>query len=373
MFKLPSRLAAALALAASLLPAATAAAHPTTPAVEQALDRVVAAGAPGAIALADGHVSVSGVADLGSRRPLRADHRIRIGSVTKSFVAVVALQLVGEGRLRLDDTVGARLPGVLPYADGVTLRQLLDHTSGVPDDVPAVLREVLFGDPLRVWTPGQLIGLAGDAGLRFPAGAGWAYSNTDYVLAALMIERASGHSLERELADRILRPLHLHHTSFPVRAAALPAPASRGYSLDLDGQGRPQPGRLRDVSEYSPSFGWGSGNGVSTVRDLARFYRALLDGRLLSPSLRQEALTTVDTGRPGRRYGLGVEQLLTPRGTLVGHDGDIVGFSVRVRSSMDGRQQAIVAVNAKFAPEAVDPALDAALDATVGAALTRQR
>ena len=153
---------------AALLPAAPAAAAPATPAVQQALDRVVAAGAPGAIALAGGRVRVSGVADLRSRRPLHAHDRIRIGSVTKTFVAVVALQLVGEGRLRLDDTVGERLPGVLPYADGVTLRQLLDHTSGVPDDVPAVLRQVFDGDPLRVWTPGELVGLAGDDGLRFP-------------------------------------------------------------------------------------------------------------------------------------------------------------------------------------------------------------
>jgi D-alanyl-D-alanine carboxypeptidase len=370
MSKLRSRLTAALVIAAGLLPAATAAAHPTRPAVQRALDRVVAAGAPGAIALAGGHVSASGVADVRSRRPLRAGDRIRIASVTKTFVAVVALQLVGEGRLRLDDTVGARLPGVLPYADGVTLRQLLDHSSGIPDDVPTVLMQVFHGDPLRVWTPAQLIGLAADKPPRFPAGAGWAYSNTDYVLAALMIERATGHSLERELADRILRPLHLRHTSFPVGQAVLPAPAPHGYSLDLDARGRPQPGPLRDVSRYSPSFGWGAGNGVSDVRDLARFYRALLDGRLLSPWLRRQALTTVATGQPGRRYGLGIELRQTPLGTLAGHDGDILGFSVRVRSSLDGRRQAIVAVNAKFAPDAVEPALDAALDATVRAALT---
>jgi D-alanyl-D-alanine carboxypeptidase len=329
MSALHSRLAAALVLAAGLLPAAAAAAPPTAPAVQRALDRLVAAGAPGAIALADGHVSVSGVADLRTRRPLRAGDRIRIGSVTKTFVAVVALQLVGEGRLALDDTVGARLPGVLPYADGVTLRQLLDHTSGVPDDVPAVLMQIFHGDPLRIWTPGQLIGLAGNDGLRFPAGAGWAYSNTDYVLAALMIERATGHSLERELADRIVRPLGLRRTSFPVRAATLPAPASHGYSLELDAHGRPQPGPLRDVSRSSPSFGWGSANGVSDVRDLARFYRALLDGRLLSPWLLREALTTVDTGQPGRRYGLGIER----RGALASAPASTSGARRSLRST----------------------------------------
>lgn len=337
------------------------------PRVQRALDRVVDAGAPGAVALADGRVTTSGVADLRSRRPLRGRQRIRIGSVTKTFVAVVALQLIGEGRLRLDDTVGARLPGVLPRADGATLRQLLDHTSGVPDDVPSALREVFHGNPLRVWTAEDLVALAAAAPPRFPPGDGWAYSNTDYVLAALMIERATGRSLEREITERIMRPLRLGHTSFPVREASLRPPFARGYSLAVDATGRPIPGDLREFSRYSPSFAWASGNGVSTVADVARFYAAVLDGRLLSRELRRQALTTVPTGRPDRRYGLGIERYGTRQGSLVGHDGDIVGFSVRVRSTPDGRRQAIVATNAKFAPEAVDSALDTALEAAIGA------
>jgi D-alanyl-D-alanine carboxypeptidase len=185
------------------------------------------------------------------------------------------------------------------------------------------------------------------------------------VLVGLMIERATGHSLEHELDERIVRPLRLRDTSFPTRRAELPEPAARGYSLDLSPDGRPLPGTLRDRTRYSPSFAWASGNGVSSVRDLARFYRALLGGRLLTPELRREALRAVDTGQPGRGYGLGIERYDTPDGPFAGHDGDIVGFSVRVRSTLDGRHQAIVAVNAKFAPEAVEPALDAALEAAV--------
>ncbi len=201
---LPTRLAAALALAVGLLPVATAAARPPTPAVQQARDRVVAAGAPGSVALADGRVTVSGVADLDSRRPLRAGDRVRIGSVTKTFVAAVALQLVDEGRLRLDDTVGARLPGVLPYADGVTLRQLLDHTSGVPDDVPTIM--------MRVWTPSELIELVDE-------------------------QRAAGLPIRR--ADRDARAGRAARRRAPTRAGRggrLPrrrAPADRGRGMTI--------------------------------------------------------------------------------------------------------------------------------------------
>lgn len=304
---------------------------------------------------------------------MRADHRVRIGSVTKSFIAVVALQLVGEGRLRLSDTLGQRLPGVLPYGSDITLRQLLDHTSGIPDDVATPLMELFGGDPLRVWTPAQLIGVVRDQPPRFAAGTAWAYSNTDYVLVGLMIKGATGNSLERELQRRVVGPLRLRHTSFPVQASGLGGHAARGYSLDLDSSGRPVAGTLRDLTTYSPSFAWASGNGVSDVRDVARFYHALLSGELLAANLLREALTTVSTGRSGRRYGLGLDVRDSSYGMLVGHEGDIPGFSVKALSSPDGRRQAVVAVNAKFAPAGVDGALDAAMDAAVHAAFAPER
>jgi D-alanyl-D-alanine carboxypeptidase len=368
MFTLRSSLAAAATAAALLLVPATASADRPSPALGHALDRVVAAGAPGAVALAGGRVTTAGVADVRTGRPLRADDRLRIGSVTKSFTAVVALQLVGEGRLALDDSVERRLPGVLPYGESITLRQLLEHSSGVPDDLTTPLMELFHGDPFRLWTPAETIGLIRDQ----PQRTGWAYSNTDYVLIGLMIERATGHTLERELERRIVRPLRLRDTSFPVRASGLGRRDSRGYSLELGPDG-PQTGTLRDMTDYSPSFAWGGGNGVSTVRDVARFYRALLRGRLLAPHLLRQALTGVDTGQEGRRYGFGLELRDTPYGTLVGHEGDLPGFSIKALSSRDGRHQAVVAVNMKFAPPAVDDAFDAAGDAAVRAAFRDQR
>lgn len=362
---------AALTAATLLVAPAAAGAHESSPTVRAALDRVVAAGAPGAVALAGGRTATAGVADVRTRRPLRADDRVRIGSITKSFTAVVALQLVGEGRLSLSDTVEQRLPGVLPYGSSVTLRQLLNHTSGVPDDIATPLMEVFHGDPLRVWTPAQVIGLVRDEPPLFASGTGWAYSSNDYLLVGLMIERATGHSLEHELQTRVVRPLRLRHTSFPVRAPGLGRHAARGYSLDLDHSGRPVAGPLRDLTRYSPSFAWASGNGVSDVRDVARFYRALLSGKLLARKQLRQALETVPTGRPGRRYGLGLDVRRTPYAWLVGHEGDIAGFSMKALSSPDGRRQAVVAVNVKFGPPRVDDALDAAMDVAVRVAFTR--
>jgi D-alanyl-D-alanine carboxypeptidase len=266
---LRSSLAAAATAATLLLLPATAGARPP---LGPALDRVVAAGAPGAVAFAGGRTATAGVADVRTGRPLRAGDPVRIGSVTKSFTAVVALQLVGEHRLALDDTVGERLPGALPYGDRITLRQLLDHTSGVPDDVLTPLVGLFRGDPFRMWSPAETVGLIRDQAPRFPPGAGWAYSNTDYVLVGLMIERVTGHTLERELERRSLRPLRLCHTGFPVRSSGLGVRAPHGHSLDLGPSG-PIEGTLRDMTDYSPSFAWAAGNGVSTVRDVARFSR----------------------------------------------------------------------------------------------------
>ena len=170
MLILRSSFAAAVIAAALLLAPAAAGADRPSPALDQALDRVVAAGAPGVVALAGDRTTAAGVADLRSGRPLRAGDAVRIGSVTKSFTAVVALQLVAEGRLGLDDTVERRLPGVLPYGDRVTLRRLLDHTSGVPDDVATPLMELYRGDPFRLWTPAETIGLIRDHAAGGPAG-----------------------------------------------------------------------------------------------------------------------------------------------------------------------------------------------------------
>jgi D-alanyl-D-alanine carboxypeptidase len=334
--------------------------------LERLLDQIVAAGAPGAAArVRDGqHVTqaASGVADLRSGRPMRSGLTYRVGSLTKPFVATVVLQLVAEGRLSLSDTVQRWLPGILPYGDQVTIRQLLSHTSGVPDYTlePLVRLYTFPHGRFRAWRPRELVALIADQPPDFPPGTAWSYSNTGYILAGLIVQAATGHKLGQELARRIFRPLGLRDTYFPVNRPTIPGRNARGYSIDPFAQ---QPGPLRDFTVYNPSLAWAAGALVSTLADLQRFFRALLGGRLLPPRLLAEMTTPVDTGVPGFGYGLGVAVIQTPAGRVIGHDGAIPGFLNIVLSTEDGRRQLGLMMNEELATPAVSEAFNQALNA----------
>jgi D-alanyl-D-alanine carboxypeptidase len=374
-------LAVATAVGALLLPAG-AAAGPTSgragtaaPAstltdpgqLQGLLDQVLAAGAPGAAArVRDEHgvtQAASGVADLGTGRPMQPWLHYRVASVTKPFVATVVLQLAAEGRLSLEDTVARWLPGILPYADQVTVRQLLNHTSGVPDYESIVL-PTLYGSlqgRLRAWTPQELVALVADQPPDFPPGTASSYSNTGYVLAGMVVEAATGHTLGQELARRIFGPLGLRDTFFPVNAPGIPEPYARGYSLPLGQQEDP----LLDFTVLNPSVAWAGGALVSNLGDLDRFFGALLGGRLLPAGLLAEMLTPVPTGVPGVGRGLGLVVIATPAGRLVTHDGSIPGFYNIVFSTEDGRRRFGVMRNEEFATPAVSDAFDQAWMALV--------
>jgi D-alanyl-D-alanine carboxypeptidase len=319
------------------------------------LDQLVAAGAPGAAALVrEDHAvkqAASGVADLRSGRRMRPGLNYRAGSVTKPFVATVVLQLVAEGRLSLSDTVARWLPGILPYGNQVTIRQLLNHTSGVPENSlePLVVLYTFPDGRSRAWTPQELVALIADQPPNFPPGTAFSYSNTDYVLAGMIVEAATGRTLGQELTRRIIRPLRLRDTFFPVNRPDIPGPNPRGYSLPL-GQ---EDGSLLDFTVYNPSLAWGAGNLISDLGDLTRFFRALLGGRLLPAKLLAEMTTPVDTGTPGFGYGLGLAVLQTPSGRLIGHDGAIPGFLNNVWNTQNGRRQVGVMISEFFAPPAV--------------------
>jgi D-alanyl-D-alanine carboxypeptidase len=371
---LSTALVVALAAGALLLAPAGAAAGPSghsdtaSPAspginpgqLQRLLDQIVAAGAPGAAArIRDKHgvtQAASGVADLRSGRPMRPGLHYRVASVTKPFVATLVLQLVAEGRLSLSDTVDQWLPGILPYGDQVTVRQLLNHTGGVPD-YEAIVLPTLYASKqgrFRHWTPGELVGLVADQPPDFPPGTAWSYSNTGYILAGMIVEAATGHKLGQELARRILRPLGLRDTFFPVNAPGIPGPRSRGYSPPL-GQ---EQGPLLDFTILNPSLAWASGALISNLGDLGRFFRALLGGRLLPPRLLAAMLTPVPTGPPGFGYGLGMTVIETPVGRLVGHTGAIPGFFNIVVSTQDGRRQLGIMTNVWPRPPAVAEAFD---------------
>jgi D-alanyl-D-alanine carboxypeptidase len=325
------------------------------------LDQVVAAGAPGAAALVrDEHgvqQAASGLADLRTRRPMRPGLTYRVASVTKPLVATVVLQLVAEGSLSLSDSVQRWLPGILPYGGQVSIRQLLNQTSGVPEYLLVPLLELYASKQgrFRSWTPHALVALVADQPPLFPPGATYSYSNTNYVLAGLIVEAATGRTLGQELKRRIIGPLRLRDTFFPVNRPDIPGRNARGYSLPLGDQGPVLDGPLLDFTVYNPSLAWAAGNQVSDLGDLARFFRALLGGRLLPRGLLTEMTTTVPIGQ-GAGYGLGLLVLQTPCGPLIGHDGGIPGFITIVLSTEDGRRQFGVMVNQFFTTPAVDQA-----------------
>ncbi|NJP78925.1 beta-lactamase family protein, partial [Streptomyces sp. AA8] len=316
-------------------------------ALQRALDGIVAEGVPGAIAEVRAGDRVwkagSGTADLRDGRRAKPGDRFRAGSVTKSFVATVVLQLADEGRLGLDDPIGRHLPGLVPDGDDgapVTVRQLLGHTSGIPNHTDVLRRG---DDPVRKvqnsrHTPRELVELALKEPRPFNPGepGKWAYSNTNYVLLAMLIERATGRTLDREIDRRIVHPLHLTDTTVPA-SSRLPGRHLNGYER-LPGETEPA-----DFTDFSPTAFWGPGNIVSTTADLNRFYRALAGGKLLPSHLWQEMWTFRETDRgPERTYGLGLESRAAycpGEKPVWGHTGSVPGYSTFSFTSADGKRQ----------------------------------
>jgi D-alanyl-D-alanine carboxypeptidase len=327
---------------------------PTDPAaLQEQLDGVVEAGAPGVVGLVrTGERTwqgVSGLGDLRAKRPARAGDRFRIGSVTKSFVATLVLQLVGEGHLRLDDNLERWLPGLVPGGEQITVRQLLNHTSGLynyTDDLP---------EPPRRFRPRELAAIATGHKPLFAPGTQFSYSNTNYILAGMLVERVTGQRLATQLQQRILQPLGLGDTKLPTTQRTLAGPHLRGYAPpDEDWRVSDGTARLVDVTEMDTSWAWAAGAMVSTTADLARFYRALLGGQLLTAELLEQMRTTVDASQAGHgtRYGLGLEVLRLGCGVeLWGHGGSLEGYGTTAFSTPDADRQLVMATNLQPEPQ----------------------
>jgi len=336
--------ALALATLVAATTAATASAAPDRPdrtRLQHALDAVVSTGAPGASVLVrHGRQSVrlaSGYENLAMRRPMRASDRFRVGSVTKTFVATVVLQLAGERKLALDDPVERWVPGLVPGGAGITIRQLLNHTSGLYDYADDAFVGRVLADRARVWTPRDLIAIGTRRAPLFAPGARLAYSSTGYIVLGLIVETASGRPLAAELRRRILTPLHLRATSLDTQPR-IAGRHAHGYTRYHGGR------HPLDISDIGQSFAWAAGALVSTTDDLARFYRALLDGRLLRPDLLATMRTTVPADE--QRWGLGLIQTPHRCGSSWGHGGETLGYETNADSSPDGTRQAIVGINA---------------------------
>jgi D-alanyl-D-alanine carboxypeptidase len=338
--------------------------------VQQQLDALVQdVGFPGALATyrdarGRSHDYRSGVGDLatGARVPL--DGQVRIGSNSKTFLAVALLQLVGEGKIDLDASVETYLPGLV-HGDGVdgnaiTVRQVLQHRSGVPNYTETL---DLAASRHQYAEPRELLDLA-LARPGKPAGE-FAYSNTNYVIAGLIVQRVAHRPLAEVITDRVIEPLHLRDTYVPDRGEeGIRGRHPEGYHASEPG------GELVDWTELDPGFAWGAGDIVSTPSDLDAFFVALVGGRLLPPELLAQMQDTVEADpATGWRYGLGLASTpLSCGGVAWGHGGSIPGFETGGGVAPDGRSVtvAVTALPAAVAdPEGAVARINAAVDAVL--------
>jgi D-alanyl-D-alanine carboxypeptidase len=288
----------------------------------------------------------AGVADVGSRRPPTPFDAFRIASVAKGFNAYLAAKLIDDGVLSTDTTLREEIPGILPEAEGVKLRELLQHTSGLPDYIRApTFVEQLIADPARYFSPLQLTEFVRDEPLEFAPGSRYHYSDTDNIAAGMIEEEASGLSYDQLLQRRIFGPLKMRGSSLPS-TVKMPRPFLHGYDV--------APGeKPEDVSELiNPAGAWASGGIVSTPLDMARFARRYVPTVLATSTVEGPFRRgSSSPPGPGKNFaGLGLFRYETGCGNVYGHTGSFPGYRILVASSPDGRRSVVFVANSQIVP-----------------------
>ncbi|MDQ0714880.1 D-alanyl-D-alanine carboxypeptidase [Streptomyces luteogriseus] len=343
--------------AAASAPAVSSAARSTTgqspnAALEAAIAGLPSADATAALVRVGGKEGTwhgsSGVHDLRTGRPADPAARFRAGSVTKVFTAAVALQLAEEGRLDLDRSARSYLPELIPasYA-GVTVRQLLDHTHGIPaPDFPGTTVEEAYANRFRVYDPRDMVRSATSKKPEFAPGERQHYLNIGYTVAGLLIERVTRDSYEHQVARRVLGPLGLRDTYFPGPNPRITGPHNHGYQtmrLDDGTTG------LRDVTVWGTTDGWAAGDIVSTTADLETFTRALFRGRIVRGPLLEEMFTLPEvtdfrTGKPAA-YSVGLSMKVLGGREVWGKTGGRWGYNAAIASTRNGSRTLVYSVN----------------------------
>ncbi|HHL0973473.1 TPA: serine hydrolase domain-containing protein [Bacillus cereus] len=295
----------------------------------------------------------AGVADLSNKKAMKTDFRFRIGSVTKTFTATVVLQLAGENRLNLDDSIEKWLPGVIQgngYDDKqITIRQLLNHTSGIANYTRS--KDFNMMDTKKSYTAEGLVKMGISMPPDFAPGKSWSYSNTGYVLLGILIEKVTGNSYAEEIENRIIEPLELANTFLPGNSSVIPGTKhARGY-IQLDGASE-----TKDITYYNPSMGSSAGDMISTADDLNKFFSYLLGGKLLKEQQLKQMLTTVPTGVGELGdSGLGIFKMKLSNGESIwGHGGTIPGFLTFAGGTLGGKHTLAVNLNSLKA-DTTDP------------------
>ncbi|MGW2490941.1 serine hydrolase domain-containing protein [Streptomyces sp. NPDC001606] len=328
-------------------PAAAALPAPDTAGLGTVLRSVVNQGAPGALARIDDHGTVykvtRGVADRGTGRAISTADRFRIGSVTKTFSAVVLLQLADEHRLDLDAPVNRYLPKLLPD-DRITVRQVLSHRSGLYDYTNDLFADSVSGFEAvrnKVFSYRDLVALSLKRPRTNAPGAAYSYSNTNFVVAGMLIEKLTGQPVRTAYEQRIFQPLKLKDTFYVHPDTAIPGRYTRGY-LTNNGSGA----RLIDATRQTVSWAQSAGAIISSAQDLDTFYSALLGGRLLSAArlAEMERFNRVDSTTS---YGLGLRRRDLSCGLSVyGHTGAVQGYYTYAFATKDGRRSLTAVANA---------------------------
>lgn len=309
-------------------------------------------GPPGLIAVLqkDGETRVvrAGVADLATDRRPEPDDHMRIASTAKAFSAAVALSLVDRHALHLDDTLGRRLPRLPKAWHRVTLRQLLNHTSGLPDfSRSEEFLKIVTADPRHHFDSRRLLDFVADQPLGFKPGSRYVYSNSDNIAVALMAEAVTGTPYEKLLRTLVYRQLGLRDTSLPQRYR-MPEPYLHGYDVA-------PPSPVEDVSEILSASGvWASGGIISTPADMTRFVRGYAGGALYGRSsvLREQRSWIAGASEPAgpgaNMAGLGIFRYATRCGVVLGHTGNFPGYTQLIAATPDGRRSLTFSVTSQI-------------------------
>lgn len=305
------------------------------------------------------YVGVRGLADLDAATPARTTDRYRIGSITKTFVAVVMLQLQDEEILALDDPISDWLPNdlvaAISYGDEITLYHLLSMTSGIFSYTDSdAYNDAVEADPTHPWTAAETIAFIVDEPADFPPGEGWYYSNSNYNLLQLVIESATGQPLAAVLNAYIFDPVGMSN-SFLEDPARIGQGIVRGYALDDDDE-------WVDVTDLNDGIGLGDGGIVSTAADMERFARALFEGDLLSAEAFEEMSDWLETDEADSYYGLGLAMDDSDYGEVWGHDGATAGFQ-SVMAYHPDTEAVIILLTNDFDSELMEDLLYDILDA----------
>jgi D-alanyl-D-alanine carboxypeptidase len=306
-----------------------------------------------------------GTTQLGTTNRPRPDTNFRIASNTKTMTSAVILQLAQERKLNLTDPVSKFVPGV-PNGNNITVAQLLEMRSGLYNytNAPEIAASI-DRDPTKVWTPQELLAIAFAHPPNFPPGTAFEYSNTNYALLGVIIERVDGKQLARAMQDRLFGPLRMQNTALPAsNVNTLPAPYSHGYlygsssvalvgtppySPDVKAAARAGTLKPNDYTNVNHSFAAAAGGVVSTAEDLATWIQALATGRVLDATYQRQWLNSPrpeDPSKPdGQTYGFGIGQLRWSANVIYFHGGETAGYNSFIGHDIANQMTLVVWTN----------------------------